>query len=183
MAFSKQSPPLSASMFGTAEIEKLQEKRSSKIKVRALATLFEGDFDVFPTAEEENFMRANLALVDSGNDFERIFLLTSDAYVSSLQRPSFALQAKKNSRIHGRVVFLETLQKQDPELLHKVEHGFLVFGDEVAFVDLPSSDKFSRGFIVTHPDRLRDMHQLYEQLRTYSYPLSTSKHPATGEMI
>lgn len=183
MAFNQESPPLPASMFGSAETAKLQEKRGSKVKVRALSTLFDGDFDLNPTAEEQMFIRANVDLVASGGDFERIFVFRSDDYEINLRRPSVALHAMKNSQIPGRVVFIETLQKQDPDLMRSIEYGFLVFGNEVAFIDRPSHDKFLRGVIVTHPDRLREIHQLYDHLRTYSYSFSDAIHPATGEPI
>lgn len=184
MAFERESPPLSASVYTRAETERLTAYRGKRgVRVRALATLFEGDFDAEPTAEEEGFITANVELAKSGVDFERLFLMRSEAYAEAISRKSVAIHAGDRAELKGRVVFLEALRANDPALLRRAGDGFLIFGTDVGFVDRPTEDKFERGVIVTNPDRLSSMQQLYDDLVIYSYALSTTIHPGTGAKL
>ncbi len=183
MATEGTSPPLPASVFTGEEYNALLAARGATYKIRAIATLFDGDFDPHPTAEEEAFVDANKKLIKSGADFERLFVLESADYASAVTRPSVLDHAGRKPEIPGRVVFFETIRQVDPELYRSVGDGFLLFGELVAFVDTPSSDRVVRGKIVTDPSRLAQFHRLYDRLRAYSHAIDASRHPLTGQSI
>lgn len=181
MALEGTSPPLPASVFTGEEHSALIAACGSYTKVRAIATLFDGDFDLQPTEEEKRFIEANQRLVESGGDFERLFVIESSQYWKTIARPSVLNHIGKNPRIPGRVVFVDTLKQVDPSLDRRVGDGFLIFGEIVAFLDQPSKDRFARGRIVTNGEVLAQLHRLYEDLRAYSYVIDVETHPMTGE--
>ena len=85
MAFEQESPALSGSAYSREQTAQLRRFRSQPgEKVRAVATLFDGDFDAVPTAEEELFMNANLEMAQRGADFERLFVMGVDEYPDAI---------------------------------------------------------------------------------------------------
>lgn len=184
MATEQESPPLSASCFAREETDRLKSYKGKRgERVRALATLFEGDFDKEPTAEEERFMVANVEMAKSGVDFERLFLMHSEEYEEAISRKSIAMHVGGSAKLKGRVVFFDTLRTNDPALIRRAGYGFLIFGAAVGFIDRPTDDKSERGVMITNSDKLQAMHQLYDDLAVYSYPMSDSVHPATGARL
>ena len=84
-----------------------------------------------------------------------------------------------NPQIPGRVLIVEELVSQDPDVYEELGYGFLLFVESVAFVDEPTSDKSSRGRIVTDPGRLEQYESLYKKLYGYSRPVGGSQ-PESG---
>ncbi len=181
MATQGMSPPLSAGVYTQGEHQAFEAAIGTKTRIRAIATLFEGDFDQAPTSEETEYVATNARFVHGGGDFERLFVIDSSAYADALKRPTVRAHVGEAATLPGRVVFIDLLRKSDPELAESIGAGFLLLIDIVAFLDTPSVDRRERGQIVVDRVRLAQYERLYGRLRAYSYPIETEKHPLTND--
>jgi hypothetical protein len=124
------------------------------------------------THEEREYWRHNLEAVKRKASIERIFVLDDKRLAEAKQNPViFEHRQGSDSGVIGKVVQRDKMSKNSPKDFSDAGEGFILFGDELAIVDVFSPDGQARGFITFNSTEVRRYSELYSKFDAVARPL------------
>jgi hypothetical protein len=137
-------------------------------KIKAVSCMFDTEWDDSPA--ETRFINGNVNAAKKGAFVERIFLMDIGLLEESLKITAIQYHAKNNSEknLQGFVSDREKVKTQEPSLLEKIGHGFIIFDSRVALIDQFDESGHVRGIVTMNEKDIRDLENAFKKLKFYS---------------
>jgi hypothetical protein len=141
-------------------------------RISALSLMMSCEWD--DSAVEQQFIESNVRAAERGVRVDRIFVMPASQLTEARGNPAVRQHFSDQGPVglRGHFVDADRLARDDSALAGRLGDGFIAFDDQLALIDLHSTDGSARGKVTKRAATLREIRRTFDELFVHSRPLT-----------